>query len=138
MTPARRSTRGGERGSIVITGLLLSLAVLMVLGAVVDLGHAFIERRELVTIADDAALAGSQAIDEAAIHDGNLRLDPTSARRQALATITRDDRTTASASADTEQVAVNVTRRLPTVLLGLVGIRTISVSASSTAQPRRP
>lgn len=137
MTRPRRA-RDGERGSILITGLLLSLAVLMILGAVVDLGHAFIERRELVTIADDAALAGSQAIDEQVIHDGNLRLDPANARRQALATITRDDHTTASASADTAQVAVKVTRHIPTVLLGLVGMRTLTVSASSTATPQRP
>lgn len=44
MTRTRRA-RDGERGSILITGLLLSLAILMILGAVVDLGHAFIERR---------------------------------------------------------------------------------------------
>jgi Flp pilus assembly protein TadG len=137
MTRTRRVT-DGERGSILITGLLLSLAVLMVLGAVVDLGHAFIERRELVTIADDAALVGSQAIDESVVHDGRILLNAGSARQQAVATIDRGGRTTATASADVDRVTVTVTRRVQTVLLGLVGMRTLIVSASSTAEPRRP
>lgn len=138
MTRRRQHARDGERGSILISGLLLSLAVLMILGAVVDLGHAFIERRDLTVIADDAALAGSQALNQTAIHHGDLRLDPLLARREALATITRDKRTTASADADTREVNVSVTRRVPTILLGLVGMRTLTISASSTAEPRRP
>ena len=52
----------GERGSVLITGLLLSLALLMIIGVAVDVGHAFIVRRDLVSIADDAALQGSQQI----------------------------------------------------------------------------
>ena len=43
-----------ERGSVLITGLLLTLALLMVIGAAVDLGHAFIVRRDLTSLADDA------------------------------------------------------------------------------------
>ena len=38
-----------ERGAVLVAGLLLTLAVLIVIGAAVDIGRAFIERRELVS-----------------------------------------------------------------------------------------
>ncbi len=44
------------------------------IGAGVDIGHAFIVRRELVSLADDAALTGSQALDLQALHQGRLAL----------------------------------------------------------------
>lgn len=77
-----RALRGvrEERGSVLITGLLLSIALIMVIGAAVDIGHAFIVRRELASIADDAALVGSQAIDQNALHNGTLQLNPSQAR----------------------------------------------------------
>jgi uncharacterized membrane protein len=52
-----------EQGSVLITGLLLSIALIMVIGFAVDVGHAFLVKRQLASIADDAALSGSQAID---------------------------------------------------------------------------
>ena len=66
-----RTRMRNERGSVLITGLLLSLALLMIIGTAVDVGHAFIVRRELVSVADDAALSGSQAIDQDALHAGS-------------------------------------------------------------------
>ena len=63
-----------ERGSVLISGMLLTLALLMVLGAAVDIGHAFIVRRDLSSLADGAALAGAQQLDQQAIHEGQLAL----------------------------------------------------------------
>jgi Flp pilus assembly protein TadG len=132
-----RKPRDG-RGSVLISGLLLSLAVMMVLGAAVDLGHAFIVRRELVAVADDAALTGSQAIDLDALHTGRLALDPSHARSAALQTIVDTGDVTAQASADDMRITVKVQRRFSTILLGIVGLRRLAVSASATAAPRRP
>src|SRR5581483_10446931 len=85
--PKPRPQRGGgamrtirarlrrEGGSVLIAGLLLTVALLMLLGAAVDIGHAFIVRRDLTAQADDAALAGSQALSLAALHHGKLALD---------------------------------------------------------------
>ena len=67
MSTASKRLRS-ERGSVLIAGLLLSLALMMLLGAAVDIGHAFIVRRDLTAQADDAALAGSQALDLDALH----------------------------------------------------------------------
>ena len=127
-----------ERGSVLITGLLLSLALLMIIGAAVDIGHAFIVRRELVSVADDAALTGSQAIDQNALHSGALKLNPEQARSAALRAAATQPGQRATATATTASISVEVRRRFPTVLLRLVGLTSLGVSAHATAQPQRP
>ncbi len=138
MTPSLRHRLYGERGSVLIGGLLLSLAVIMVIGLGVDVGHAFLVRRQLTSIADDAALSGSQAIDIPELHAGHLELDPSQARAEALRTITANPSTTGQATATTGQVTVTVTRTVPTILLGVVGLHSLTISAHATAAPRQP
>jgi Flp pilus assembly protein TadG len=127
-----------ERGSVLITGLLLTLALLMVLGAAVDIGHAFIVRRDLTSLADNAALAGAQQLDPQAIHQGQLALDPQQAQAAALSALSGAPGIQAQADATTGQVYVKVTRRFPTILLRLVGLSDLTVSAQANAAPRAP
>ena len=127
-----------ERGSVLITGLLLSVALLMVIGFAVDVGHAFLVKRQLASIANDAALVGSQAIDVPALHEGHLQLDPGHARAEALQTLYANPSVTGQASASTTGVTVTVRRRVPTILLGLVGLRTLTITAHASAAPRGP
>jgi len=129
---------GCERGSVLISGLLFSLALLLVIGAAVDIGRAFIVRRELASLADDAALTGSQALDLPAVHDGRLALDPAEARRVALRIIAAERGVRGHASAGDERVTVTVRRRVPTVLLRLAGTSDLDVSARATASPHAP
>ena len=138
MSGRLRSRLGCERGSVLITGLLLSLALLMVIGLAVDVGHAFLVKRQLASIADDAALSGSQAIDQPALHEGHLQLNPSQARTEALQAINASPSVTGQATASTGSVTVTVHRSFPTILLGLVGLRTLTVSAHATATPRGP
>jgi Flp pilus assembly protein TadG len=133
-----RSRLGDERGAVLVAGLLLSLALLIVIGAGVDIGHAFIVRRELVSLADDAALTGSQALDLQALHQGQLALDPEQARAAALQTLASEPGLRGQASANTGDVHVVVQRRVPTILLRLVGVSTLVVAANATATPREP
>ena len=133
-----RSRLGDERGGVLVAGLLLSLALLIVIGAGVDIGHAFIVRRELVSVADDAALTGSQALDLQAIHDGRLALDPEQARAAALEALAGQPVTRSTATASAADVHVDVQRRVPTILLRLVGVSTLTVGAHATAAPREP
>ena len=128
----------GERGSILITSLFMTIALLMVIGAAVDLGHAFIVKRELSSTADDAALTGSQALDQSALHAGSFELDPEQARQDALGSITRLPGESTQASATTSTVTVEIHRSIPTILLRLVGIDTLTVSARASAAPRQP
>jgi Flp pilus assembly protein TadG len=127
-----------ERGSVLVAGLLLSIALLMLLGAAVDLGHAFIVRRDLTAQADDAALAGSQALDLDALHQGQLALDPPQAQTLALGAITGSPGLQATVVASTGGVSVSLHEQIPTILLRLVGLSTLSLAAQATAAPRTP
>jgi Flp pilus assembly protein TadG len=129
---------GDERGAVLVAGLLLSLALLIVIGAGVDIGHAFIVRRELVSLADDAALTGSQALDLEPLHQGRLALDPEQARAAALQALAGEPGLRGQAKADTAAVQVEVQQRVPTILLRLVGVSTLTVAAHATAAPREP
>ena len=133
-----RGRLGDERGAVLVAGLLLALALLLVIGAGVDIGHAFIVRRQLVSIADDAALTGSQALDLQALHQGRLALDPEQARSAALQALTAEPELTGEASANAADVHVDVHQTVPTILLRLVGISTLTVAAHATAAPREP
>jgi Flp pilus assembly protein TadG len=133
-----RQALGDERGAVLVSGLLLALAVLMVIGVAVDVGNAFIVRRELVAAADDAALSGSQQLDLAALHQGQLALDPQAAQNAALTALAGDQGVQAQATATPAAVSVHLKRRFPTVLLRLVGLDSLTVSAQATAAPRAP
>lgn len=138
MTRVDRNRLGDERGSVLITGLLLTLALLMVLGAAVDIGHAFIVRRDLTSLADDAALAGAQQLNQQAIQQGQIALDPAQAQAAALSTLSGEPGIQARADATPAEVHVQVTRRFPTILLRLVGLSDLTVSAQANAAPRAP
>jgi len=133
-----RSRLRSERGSVLIAGLLLSLALLMVIGAAVDIGHAFIVRRDLAAQADAAALAGSQALNLDALHQGQLALDPQQAQAPALQAITPAAQLQTTAVASTGGVTVRLQERIPTILLRLVGLTTLTVAAQATAAPKTP
>lgn len=138
MTGRGKHRLAEERGSVLITGLLLSVALLMVIGFAVDVGHAFLVKRQLTSIADDAALSGSQALDLPALHEGHLQLNPSEARSEALQTVNANRSVTGQATATTSSVTVTVTRPVPTILLGLVGLHTLTITAHATATPRGP
>jgi Flp pilus assembly protein TadG len=127
-----------ERGAVLVAGMLLCLALLIVIGAAVDIGRAFIERRELVSLADEAALSGSQALDLEAVHAGQLALDPGQAQATAVAVLAGEPGLQAQAAASPGSVSVEVSREIPTVLLRLVGLPTLTVKARATAEPRAP
>lgn len=133
-----RARLDSEHGSVLITGLLLSLALIMLIGAAVDVGHAFLVRRQLASIADDAALSASQAISVATLHEGHLQLNTAAARAEAQHTIAAHPHVSGETNATTANVTVTVTRRVPTILLGLVGIRTLTITAHASAAPRAP
>jgi Flp pilus assembly protein TadG len=139
MTKSRPPKRmAGEEGSVLITGLLLSIALLMVIGFAVDVGHAFLVKRQLASIADDAALTGSQAIDLPALHEGHLQLEPSQARSEALRALYANPSITAQATATNGEVTVTVHRRVHAILLGIIGMSTITITAHATAAPRGP
>jgi Tfp pilus assembly protein PilX len=120
-----------QRGSVLITGLMLTVALLMLLGLAVGVGQAIVVHDALVAEADDAALAGSEAA--ALGESGQLELDPATAEADALDAIPVADRASAEVDATTASVSVRLERSDPTILLRLVGIATVSITATATA-----
>ena len=64
-----------QRGMITIWVLGLTVAVLFLSGLGVDLWHAIAARREMSLMADTAATAGANGLDESALRGGRLHLD---------------------------------------------------------------
>ena len=75
-----------DRGSALILGVGMVAVCLLAVVVLVDASAAFLQRRELVSLADAAALAGAQGIDLAAYYaDGAgpaTRLDPSTVTRR--------------------------------------------------------
>lgn len=115
MTRRRDRERPGdaERGSVLLLGIGLIAVCLMAVVVTVDASAAFVQRRELMAVADAAALAGAQAIDfEEYYRTGatiGTRLDPPQvalvARRQVAMA---DDPTIAFDGVTTDGITVRV------------------------------
>jgi len=91
-------------------------------------------------IAEEAARAGAQAVDLAGTQrGGGPRLAAADARTAAqryldAADTTADTAVTGTVTLTTDQVRVEVTLTAPTVLLGLVGMDTVTTTGSAQAQ----
>ena len=127
-----------ESGAVLVAGLLLTLALLMVIGAAVDIGNAFIAHRRLVALVDQAALSGGQAIDLTALHQGTLALNPQTAQADALQSLAGTPSIRATAAASPSSVEVHIDQTIPTIFLRLVGLPQLHIAATATAAPRVP
>ncbi|MBK9740807.1 MAG: hypothetical protein IPO93_15205 [Actinobacteria bacterium] len=74
----------GDAGSVLMLGVGLVVVCLMGLTALVDVSAAFLQRQQLLAVADAAAIAGAQAIDLPAYYaegaSAVTRLDATAVR----------------------------------------------------------
>ena len=132
------SRLAGERGSLLVAGLLFTVALLLAVGASVDLGRAFIARRELAALADQAALSGAQQLDLASLHEGRLTLERQDAVRAAERALSGQAALTVRVAAGSNSVDVRLQRRLTTVFLPLLGISSLTLGAAAVATPRQP
>jgi Flp pilus assembly protein TadG len=128
----------GERGSVAISGLLAAAALIVLIGSGVDFAHAFIVRRDLTAVVDNAALTGSQQLDVQAWRDGRLALDPGQAEQAADAELAAVPEIVGVAHASVYSVTVEARQRIRTMMLRLVGLPELTIGARATAQPREP
>jgi Flp pilus assembly protein TadG len=133
--------RRDQRGTITLWVLGLTVAVLFLSGLGVDLWHAIATRREVSLMADTAATAGANGLDESALRGGRLQLD----NRRVLALVAAQlAQYPSSAHLVDEEVTTNGVR--VTVVLrervrfSLLGIfmpgEEFTVQASATAEPQ--
>jgi Flp pilus assembly protein TadG len=119
----------------------LTVAVLFLSGLGVDLWHAIATRREVSLMADTAATAGANGLDESALRGGRLQLD----NRRVLALVAAQlAQYPSSAHLVDEEVTTNGVRvtvvlreRVRFSLLGIFmpGVE-YTVQASATAEPQ--
>ena len=86
MTPRRRD----ERGTALPVLLALTVALLGLGGFALDFWRVLGERRTLAAMADAAATAGANGLDEASLRTGGAQLDPALARQLALDQLRRE------------------------------------------------
>lgn len=127
-------------GQVIVWVAVMLPLFLSVVGLAIDAGSVFAARRELQNAADGAARAGAMQIDVDAYRQSsgeNLVLDTAKARETAAEYLANEPaEVTASVEADRDWVQVEARRKVPTSFLALVGVTTVSISATTVAEPR--
>lgn len=131
--------RGDDRGTIAMYTVLFTPVVLLLAGLLVDGGLAIHARQRAADMAEQAARAGANQIDDAALREtGDPVLDPGRARAAACDLLAAyPDRVTASrCDADEQEVAVSVQISVRPQLLGIIpGFGEFQMTAGATARP---
>jgi uncharacterized membrane protein len=137
----------GDEGTVLLLILGLVVMAALLISVVTDVSALYLQRRDLISAADGAALAGAQSVDEASVYQqglpasGPVPLDEAAAERAALDYLTSagilepglDVRV--STTSTTVSVSLGVQMELPvasTVTAGHGG--TAPVSATATAR----
>ena len=128
----------GERGAVAPLVAMMLLGLLALAALVIDGGLLFAERRDLQGLADGAARAGAMAVDEDVLRETDaVRLDPAAAQAAAERYLeTAGVEGTVRIDADTLSVTVDLQESRPTLIMGLLGVRTVDVAAHAIARPR--
>lgn len=136
--------RGRDSGSITLPILVLTPALLMVGGLVVDGGYALSARQRAFNEAEQAARAGAAAIDIGSLRTGQTRLVTDCTRpepcAQELASdylATTGDRLVGAVDVTPTTVTVTVEAERRSVVLAVIGISELVVRGTGTAEVQR-
>jgi hypothetical protein len=139
--PSRRLVldrlRADQDGRVTAFVVIMVTAILLFAGLVLDGGLALAAKVRALGEAQEAARAGAQEIDLAAYRaDGTLRLAPQQASAAARNYLAATGHTgTVSVAGNTVNVTVTVNQS--TQLLNVIGLDSITVTATGQAQPQR-
>lgn len=128
----RSSSSTSEVGSLTVFLSVLAVALLAMVGLVVDAGRAIAAQGEAMAVAEQAARAGAGQLSIDALRSGTVVVDPAAAMSAAQGYLAAAGGT-GSVSVSGNQVTVRIDKREPTALLAIVGIRQINVAAVATA-----
>ena len=126
-----------ERGQITIMTIGFLTVVLMLAVVVVDASHAFLERRELDNLADGAAIAAADGLDEARFYTaGRVEIDARSSRERVARYLQDADVRVLAVRLVDDHVVVRLERTVELVLAPPgFPVRT-TIRAEATAQLR--
>lgn len=130
----------GERGSMTLWAMGMSLLLFAVGFLALDLWSGFAARQQAAAIADSAAIAGATALDEGAWRSGVLALQPSAAEARAVGAAVAhpawDASMSVSAVATPGGVTVSVSRSIPFRFIGgLVPGRVAEIVVSAYSEP---
>ena len=121
-----------ERGAAAAVVVLFTIALMAVSGLVIDGGYALGAQRRAMNTAEQAARAGADGLDEAALRNGDVRVDPAAGKAAAEHYLM-----SVGAHGDVvvngDQVTVTVTAEQDATLLSAVGVGSLDVRATATA-----
>jgi Flp pilus assembly protein TadG len=129
-------TRGddSERGSLTVFTAVIAVALLAMAGLVIDGTGKLRAARQADAIAEEAARAGADSIDATAIRAGGpITVDSTTAISAAQSYLVSADVAGTVTAQGPNQIAVTVSITRPTDLLGLIGVRSFTVTGHATA-----
>lgn len=124
-----------ERGAATIFVLLLTVALLVGAGLVIDGGYAMAERRKLSTQAEQAARVGADALQEASLRDGGQpEVDPARARQAAFTYLAQVRAPRATMTITGQVVTVRLHGESKTAILSIAGLTHIPVAGAGSAE----
>lgn len=127
--PAHRD----EVGTVTAFVTVVTLAMLMAAGLVLDGGTMLAARRQAIDVATGAARAGAQAVPPDALRRRERTVDPAAASAAARAHLRRSGHD-GSVVVTGDRVRVTVTVTQPLSLLRLVGLSNASISGEGEAR----
>ncbi len=127
---ARRRPR--EDGSILAMTCIFMTMFLALAGLVADGGHYFDAKQAAASEAEQAARAGAGSLDVSALHAGTVALDP------GIAVAAAENYMAASGHPGTawvqgDTVYAQISYRLPTQLLGIIGVGGFQINVTESA-----
>ena len=124
---------GDERGQVTAFVVVIMVALLAMAGLVIDGGDALAAKRRAINEADAAARVGAQALDVAGYRAaGTFAPDPDTAVAAARAFLARTG-DVGEVAVHGDQVVVTVHLNQPTTLLGIVGVRSMTLTGTGSA-----
>jgi hypothetical protein len=126
-----------ERGTVTVMtiGFLVLLGLLTVV--VVDASDTFLERQRLHNLADGAALAAADALDEAGYYaDHRIRLEASDARRLVGDYLVGEEVRVISVEAEADSVSVRLERDLDLAITPPGWQQTATIVADASAELR--
>jgi Flp pilus assembly protein TadG len=123
---------GDERGSVTVFFAVTAVALFAVFGLVLDAGRALTAKTAAASDAFAAARAGAQQLAPTGLRGGTATLDPPAAVTAAQHVLAADH-LAGQITVHATTVTVTVSRQVPTDVLGLIGIRAVTVTATGAA-----
>ena len=123
-----------ERGAIGVFLAVLVPGLLLIIGLAVDGGAKVAATQRANAIAEEAARAGGQALDVSAALAGRVQVDPAAAVTAAQNYLDRAGVQGAVTVVDGTTLRVTTTIAEPTIFLDLIGVSTLTVEGTGTAE----